>query len=202
MKLFLTLAIFFGFQKSFSQISLQDSLKNSALLFQNELDSQYSDSVQSPLTKEDRLKFKGHDFYPVDMKFCVEAKLIKSKNEQTFQMKTTTDRKPMYVKYGEVHFKFNNKKYKLSVYQSMDLLNKPEYRNYLFLPFKDKTSGVETYGGGRFLDLQIPKGDKIIIDFNKAYNPYCAYNHKYSCPVPPPENFLKTDVKAGIRYTE
>lgn len=202
MKLFLTLAIFFGFQKSFSQISLQDSLKNSALLFQNELDSQYSDSVQSPLTKEDRLKFKGHDFYPVDMKFCVEAKLIKSKNEQTFQMKTTTDRKPMYVKYGEVHFKLNNKKYKLSVYQSMDLLNKPEYRNYLFLPFKDKTSGVETYGGGRFLDLQIPKGDKIIIDFNKAYNPYCAYNHKYSCPVPPPENFLKTDVKAGIRYTE
>lgn len=202
MKLFLTLAIFFGFQNSFSQTSLPDSLKNSALLFQNELDSQYSDSVKSPLTKEDRLKFKGHDFYPIDMKFCVEAKLVKSKNEQTFQMKTTTDRKPMYVKYGEVHFKLNNKKYKLSVYQSMDLLNKPEYRNYLFLPFKDNTSGVETYGGGRFMDLQIPKGDKIIVDFNKAYNPYCAYNHKYSCPVPPPENFLKTDVKAGIRYTE
>lgn len=200
MKLLLTLAIFFASHKSFSQTSLKDSLKNSALLFQNELDSQYSDSVQSPLTKEDRLKFKGHDFYPVDMKFCVEAKLVKSKNEQTFQMKTTTDRKPMYVKYGEVYFKLNNKKYKLSVYQSMDLLNKPEYRNYLFLPFKDRTSGVETYGGGRFMDLQIPKGDKIIIDFNKAYNPYCAYNHKYSCPVPPPENYLNAEINAGIRY--
>lgn len=200
MKSILAFLFLFLSQIYFAQNLSKDSLKNSALLFQNELDSQYSDSVKSPLTKEDRLKFKGHDFYPIDMKFCVEAKLVKSKNEKTFQMKTTTDRKPMYVKYGEVHFTLNNKKHKLSVYQSMDLLNKPEYRNYLFLPFKDNTSGVETYGGGRFMDLQIPAGEKIIIDFNKAYNPYCAYNHKYSCPVPPPENYLNAEINAGIRY--
>jgi uncharacterized protein (DUF1684 family) len=183
-----------------SQTSVKDSLMKSSLDFQKELNEQYSDSLHSPLTNEDRIIFKGHEFYPVDLKYCVDAKLVKEKNPKTFEMKTTTDRKPTYYKYGEVHFKINNKKYKLNVYQSMDLLNKSEYRDYLFLPFKDLTSGEETYGGGRFLDLRIPKGDVISIDFNKAYNPYCAYNHKYSCPVPPPENFLKTEIKAGVRY--
>jgi uncharacterized protein (DUF1684 family) len=183
-------------------LAQNDSLKRSAIKFQEELNAQYSDSVHSPLLREDRVKFRGHDFYPVDMKYCVKAELVKSKNEKTFQMKTTTERMPTYVKYGEVHFKIDNKKYKLNVYQSMDLLNKPEYRDYLFLPFKDLTSGVETYGGGRFMDLRIPKGDTIIVDFNKAYNPYCAYNHGYSCPVPPIENTLDAEIKAGIKLKD
>lgn len=185
-----------------AQKNITDSLKNAALLFQNKLDSQYSDSIESPLKKEERLKFKGHEFFPVDMKYCVQAKLIRAPNEKTFGMKTTTNRQPMYVKYGEVHFKLNNKKYKLNVYQSMDLLNKPEYRDYLFLPFKDNTNGIETYGGGRFMDLRIGKVNMITIDFNQAYNPYCAYNHNYSCPVPPIENTLNVEIRAGVKLKE
>ena len=74
-----------------------------------------------------------------------------------------------------------------------------EYEDYLFLPFTDKTNGDSSYGGGRYLDLKLPEGDSIIIDFNQAYNPYCAYNDKYSCPVPPKSNNLDIEVLAGVK---
>jgi uncharacterized protein len=177
----------------------KDSLQKTILVFQKELNEQYRDSLDSPLKNEERIKFKEHLFYPFDAKYCVEAKLIKTPGENTFPMVTSSAKRPMYVKYGELHFKLNGKKLKLNVYQSMDLLNNPGYRDYLFLPFKDLTSGDETYGGGRFIDLTIPKGDKMLLDFNKAYNPYCAYTTGYSCPVPPAENFLDVKVRAGIK---
>lgn len=182
--------------------SQADSLKRSAIEFQAELNRDYSDTLNSPLTREDRLKFKGHEFYPVDMKYCVEAKFIRTPKEKTFGMKTTTERLPAYVKYGEIHFKLNNKQCKLNVYQNIELVKKPGYEDYLFLPFKDLTSGLETYGGGRYIDMRIPKGNRLVVDFNKSYNPYCAYNHAYSCPVPPAENFLEVEVKAGIKYKD
>jgi uncharacterized protein (DUF1684 family) len=68
-----------------------------------------------------------------------------------------------------------------------------------FLPFTDETNGMESYGGGRYIDLNVPKGNKLIIDFNSAYNPYCAYNDKYSCPIVPRENYLKTRIEAGVK---
>ena len=76
-----------------------------------------------------------------------------------------------------------------------------DYANYLFLPFNDNTNGKTSYGGGRFIDLEIPEaGSKtIVIDFNKSYNPYCAYNHKYSCPIPPSENNLNVEISAGVK---
>jgi uncharacterized protein (DUF1684 family) len=183
---------------AFSQ-SKTDSLRSSAIAFQSELNAQYADSLKSPLLKEDMVQFKMHNFYPVDMKFCIEADFKKTPGENTFEMKTTGTRRPMYYKFGEIHFTIDGKKLQLNVYQSMDLLNKPEYKDYLFVPFTDLTNGKETYGGGRYIDLRIPKSDKIIVDFNKAYNPYCAYNHKYSCPIPPKENALDTEIKAGIK---
>lgn len=177
----------------------KDSLLQTIDVFQNDLNNEYSDSLHSPLTCEERLSFRSHNFYPVNLNFSVKAVLKRTPAEKIFEMKTTTERKPKYVKYGEITFKIKKKKYKLNVYQSMDLLNKPEYKDYLFLPFKDLTSGNETYGGGRFIDLDIPSGNTLIIDFNKAFNPYCAYNHTYSCPVPPPENFLKIKIEAGVK---
>jgi len=72
-----------------------------------------------------------------------------------------------------------------------------EYKNYLFIPFKDLTSGTETYGGGRYMDIMIPEGDEIILNFNTAYNPYCAYANGYFCPIPPAENTLNVEIRAG-----
>jgi uncharacterized protein (DUF1684 family) len=87
----------------------------------------------------------------------------------------------------------------LAIYQNVDLVNTAGYEDYLFIPFKDLTNGEDTYGGGRYLDLKIPEGETILIDFNRAYNPYCAYNHNYSCPIPPFENHLKVKIEAGVK---
>jgi uncharacterized protein (DUF1684 family) len=85
----------------------------------------------------------------------------------------------------------------LTIYQNIDLMNQQGYEDYLFIPFNDLTNGMETYGGGRYLDVQQGEGDTLTLDFNKAYNPYCAYNPKYSCPIPPDENKLDVEIRAG-----
>ncbi len=170
--------------------------------FQNELNEEYRDPEESPLTKKDLKSFKGLDFYPIDEKYKVVAKFERAVNPIPFQMKTTTDRLPTYELYGIATFNFEGNEYRLNVYQSHRLREMEEYKDYLFLPFTDQTNALETYGGGRFMDLKIPESDEIVIDFNKAYNPYCAYNHKYSCPIPPRENDLDFEVKAGVRYKQ
>ncbi len=106
-----------------------------------------------------------------------------------------------YVKYGTATFRLKDTTLQLAVYQNLRLIRMPQYRDYLFIPFKDATNGEQTYGGGRYMDISkadIEEG-KLTIDFNKAYNPWCAYSDGYSCPVPPMENHLNVFVKAGER---
>ena len=167
--------------------------------FQKKLNVEFADATKSPLTEKDRTDFKGLDFFPIDKAFTVEAKFTKSKNEKSFEMKTTTDRMPLYVNSAQPPFTINGENFKLNVYQNLELIKRPGFKKHLFLPFSDLTSGNETYGGGRYIDLEIPKGKTITIDFNQAYNPYCAYNPKYSCPIVPAENELLTNVNAGVK---
>ncbi len=167
--------------------------------FQYQLNKEYADEATSPLTKEGLKNFKALDFFPIDSTYKVTAKFIRTPDEEPFEMTTTTSRKSIEVKYGEVHFTLKDTALTLNVYQNLKLKLTDQYKNYLFLPFTDKTNGSESYGGGRYIDLEIPKDDTIIIDFNKAYNPYCAYNHKYSCPIPPHENDLPIAIKAGVK---
>lgn len=151
------------------------------------------------LKPKDLVDFHGLSFYPIDETFKVKATFVRTPNEKPFLMFTTTDRLPKYVKYAEAHFTLKGKKLKLNLYQSLPRDTDPEYVNYLFLPFTDLTSGDGSYGGGRFINAYIPKGDTIVIDFNKAYNPYCAYNEAYSCPIPPRENDLLVRIEAGVK---
>ncbi|MFK7972818.1 MAG: DUF1684 domain-containing protein [Bacteroidia bacterium] len=167
--------------------------------YQAEQNAEFADSSASPLTAEDRATFEALDFYPIDSTFCVQARFVRTEGSKPFEMKTTTARKPVYEKYGEAHFVINGDSLMLTLYQSHRSMNHPIYKDYLFLPYTDSTSGDESYGGGRFIDVRIPEGDTIEIDFNKSYNPYCAYNHKYSCPVPPSENYLDVAVRAGVK---
>lgn len=167
--------------------------------FQKELNESFKDSLHSPLMKEDLEHFEGLDFYPISEKFIVEATFIRTKKEKAFKMKTSTERTPMYKKYGELHFEIDGKTFKLNVYQNIELSKKPGFRDYLFLPFSDLTNGNETYIGGRYLDMRMPKTKTVIINFNKAYNPYCAYNYKYSCPIVPLENDLDIEIIAGVK---
>ena len=171
----------------------------SAKQFQAELNKSYADSLKSPLMKEDLKAFKGLDFFPLNDKYIVEAKFVRTKKEKAFGMKTTTSRTPLYVKYGELHFTIDGKDLKLNVYKNIDLSKKSGYEDYFFLPFSDLTCGKESYIGGRYVDMRMQKGKTWAIDFNKAYNPYCAYNYEYSCPIVPLENDLDIEINAGVK---
>lgn len=190
---FLFLALFnFGFaQEKFDVAAVEK--------FQKELNAEFADAKTSPLTTEDLAVFKALDFYPLNEKFFVTAKFVRTESEKPFEMKTSTSRKPMYVKYGEAHFEMDGKPFQLNIYQNIELSKNEEYKDYLFLPFSDLTCGKESYIGGKYIDMKTPTDDTIVIDFNKAYNPLCAYNHKYSCPKVPLENDLKIEIKAGVK---
>ncbi len=167
--------------------------------FQSDLNSEFRDPETSPLPDRFRKDFNGLEFFEPDTNYRVVATLVRTPDAIPFLMPTTTDRKSEEVVYGIAHFALNGVQQQLEVYQNRELMKQEEYVDYLFLPFLDATNGEETYGGGRYIDLRIPLGDSIIIDFNKAYNPYCAYNKKYSCPLVPAINELKTPVKAGVK---
>jgi uncharacterized protein (DUF1684 family) len=152
-------------------------------------------SENSPL-KEADIPFL--QFYAPDSTFRVEAKFEKSKSK-SFEMPTYSGINKTYVKYGTLKFKLNGKRQTLTVYRNLSLQALAKYKDYLFIPFKDKTNGTDTYGGGRYLDLRTSdlKDNTCILDFNKAYNPYCAYSTGYNCPIPPASNHLAIAVSAG-----
>lgn len=166
--------------------------------WQREQNADFKDASKSPLKAKDRKNFKTLDFFPADSSAIVKATLKRTPDSDWFLMQTTTDRVSNERVYGIVTFEFLGKTFELAVYQGQDLMAKAGFEDYLFLPFMDNTNGETTYGGGRYLDLRIPEGDTLIIDFNKAYNPYCAYNEKYSCPIVPRTNYLDIKVQAGV----
>lgn len=160
-------------------------------------EAEFRDSLTSPLEKKDRKEFKGLNYYPVDLKYRVKATFVKNEHPVLFKMKTSTTRLPDYVKYGEVHFTIDGQEHILEVYQSPEISRMPGFEKYLFIPFTDKTNGIETYDVGRYLDFQRPDSVDVIVDFNQCYNPYCSYNHSYSCPIPPAANALPIEINAG-----
>ncbi len=170
---------------------------DSLAVHREKLNAAFANPEISPLLASDLAAFTQLDFYPYSERFNVRAKLTRSKDAKAFEMKTTTGRLPLYREFGTLDFEIDGKPLQLKVYQNMELATRPGYKNYLFLPFLDLTSGKDTYVGGRYLDLQIPPGDEIRVDFNRAYNPYCAYNYEYSCPLVPPGNDLPVAIMAG-----
>ena len=170
--------------------------------FQRELNAEYKDATSSPLKDKDRKTFKGLDFFKFDSTYVVKAHLKRTPDTEWFDMKTTTSRVSPERIYGILTFELKGQTYTLNVYQGKDIMKREGFEDYLFLPFIDDTNGEETYGGGRYIDLRIPEGDTIEIDFNKAYNPYCAYNEKYSCPIVPRVNYLALNVRAGVKAFE
>ncbi len=173
------------------------------LLFQEELNAEFKNPESSPLPDRFRINFESLEFFEPDTNYIVEAELVRTPEALPFSMPTTTTgRESTEVVYGIAKFTLNGKDHKLEIYQSPELITQAEYEDYLFLPFTDNTNGEETYGGGRYLDLRIPKGNKIILNFNKAYNPYCAYNKKFSCPIVPKVNNLDTEIKVGVKAFE
>ena len=153
----------------------------------------FREDSRSPLKEADRKRFKGLVYYPIDLRYAmtgpVEKYPVEPKPIYT-TLPTNKEAGKKYVKYGRFKFKWDGKEYLLQIYR-------PLAGDDLFLPFKDKTSGIETYEKGRYLYIEPVSGAKVLIDFNRAYNPFCQYNERYTCPFAPEENWLDVAVRAG-----
>ncbi|MGI9550375.1 MAG: DUF1684 domain-containing protein [Aurantibacter sp.] len=169
------------------------------LKFQKELNEEFKNPETSPLPDRFRKDFEGLDFFAPDTNYVVTAKFFRTPDAIPFLMPTTTERKSREVVFGIAEFFLNEKNHRLEIYQNQELMTEEGYEDYLFLPFTDQTNGEDTYAGGRYIDLRIPNSDDLVIDFNQAYNPYCTYNKKYSCPIVPNVNALATAIRAGVK---
>lgn len=167
--------------------------------YQIEQNAKFKDATTSPLTDKDRNDFKGLEFFKFDSIYIVKAALKRTPESEWFNMKTTTERLSKERVFGQLTFEINDESFNLNVYQGEENMQTEGLEDYLFLPFLDDTNGEESYGGGRYIDLRIPESDSITIDFNKAYNPLCVYNEKFSCPIVPRVNYLPIEIKAGVK---
>jgi uncharacterized protein (DUF1684 family) len=167
--------------------------------YQIEQNAKFKDATTSPLTDKDRKDFKGLEFFKFDSIYIVKAALKRTPESEWFNMKTTTERLSKERVFGQLTFELNDESFNLNVYQGEENMQTEGLEDYLFLPFLDDTNGEESYGGGRYIDLRIPESDSITIDFNKAYNPLCVYNEKFSCPIVPRINYLPIEIKAGVK---
>lgn len=171
--------------------------------FQKELNAEYLNPKESPLRGDNLKNFKKHPFFPVNLKYRVTANFEKTENPVPFELPTSSGKFKQYQEYGKATFEMDGKNYTLTIYQSLDLMKMEKYKDHLFLPFRDETNGKETYGGGKYMDLKIPNGDEIVLDFNLSYQPYCAYNaYDYNCPIVPEENKLPVRIEAGVMYQD
>ena len=171
-------------------------------IFQQHLSDEWTDPDTTPLKENEKENFQGIHFYPIDLKYRVNADFIEIKEGKTLPFPTSANKIKYFKEYGKVVFSLDSEQFELTLYQS-----DPPYEeddDSLFLPFMDDTNGETSYGGGRYIDLSIYdiKKGKILIDFNQAYNPYCAYSDYYNCPIPPKNNYLETEIKAGVSYKQ
>ncbi len=138
-------------------------------------------------------------FFKANPTYKVACTFTPSPDAQPFDMATYSGKIKPYVTYGILTFQLDGQQYQLAVYRNLNLMKIEAYADYLFLPFKDGTNNESTYGGGRYIDLKTSDivGGKFLLDFNKCYNPWCAFSSGYNCPVPPKENHLSIPIKAG-----
>ena len=151
-------------------------------------------SPATPLMPSQRDTFQGLPYFGYDSTLAFPVTLDPALQRDTLRMATSTGEPRDYVRFGSFSFPFDGRRHRLAVFQPLD----PSERR-LFLPFADATSGAVTYSAGRYLDFDPAPDGRYVLDFNYAYSPYCAYNPRYSCPLPPPENRLPIAVRAGER---
>ena len=163
--------------------------------WRKERDAFFETHQRSPLTPEDKKHFKGLKYYPFDPKYVLSGQIqryILNINNPEYYATILTNKgtNKRYVRYGKFHFQLDGKDYSLEIYKSI-------LSDRLFVPFKDRTNGKETYEGGRYIDAEILEGYKMVLDFNMAYHPACIYNDKFVCVLPPKENSLNVEIRAG-----
>lgn len=177
-------------------IAQRNIYQESILKYQVEYKKEFLKEKDSPLKKDDTAFIQ---FFEPNAAYLINTDFVQVEDKKGFDMHTHNGVIKKYFVYGYITFRLQNVDCKLFVYQSEKLKKQKGLEDYLFIPFTDNTTYTETFGGGRYLDFKIKdiQNNKLIVDFNKAYNPYCAYKEGYSCPIPPKENDMKVSIKAG-----
>lgn len=165
--------------------------QNAVQRFRDSAGAMFLSGANGILLKEDLSSSGSLHYFAPSEAYRIQAKFQPIEDGEVFEMKTNTERLPEYKRYGLLKFTLGNEACQLTIYQNV------EQPDYFFCPFKDLTNGEETYGAGRYLDFELKDLENPVIDFNFCYNPYCAYNFNYSCPIPPTENHLKIAIEAG-----
>lgn len=165
-----------------------DSYAASITTMRRSKDNAFARDPQSPIGDKDA--FQGLAYFAVDPTLRLRTKLVRHAQPRTLSMQTSDGAAREYRNIGHFEISIDGRALTLQAYQQRG-------SEALFVPFRDQTSGKETYGAGRYLDLHLEHGDEVDLDFNLAYNPYCAYSDAYSCPFPPPENWLPVAIRAG-----
>jgi uncharacterized protein (DUF1684 family) len=159
-----------------------------------EKDHYFRTSINSPI--ENREQFEGLTYFKADPKYKVSASVKLLSGDYSKEIMSSDGRKLKFQKFAVATFLLDNRNYSLILLKNTTGAPKDKM---LFLPFTDKTNGEQTYISGRYMDVEYTGNNKVILDFNQAYHPYCLYNYKYSCPIPPSENYLDIPVCAGER---
>lgn len=184
------ITVFYSFMGSQDQTAYINEIKTE----RDDKDRFMRTSPESPFASNPE-NFKGLQYYSPDIRYKITSDLIPVKNKKTVVLSTNDGKEQRYIEYAYAEFDLDGYHHKLLI---LEIIDEGQSRGDLFLAFGDETSAVETYGAGRYLDISKVSGsNSITLDFNKAYNPYCAYNDTYSCPIPPAENLLKVPINAG-----
>ena len=157
-------------------------------LLREEKNEFFRSHPQSPFTQEQKHAFNGLKYYPENPSLRLEISVEKSSDQKAVSIQTTGGTPQNYQRYGQFTFEVEGKEAKLTLYSNED---------GFFMPLVDGKAGVETYPAGRYLEVEQLANGKFLVDFNLAYNPYCAYNEQWSCPITPPENRLRAAIRAG-----
>lgn len=166
-----------------------EAYKKNILKEREKQDTFMRTSEESPFVEHD-VKYEGLTYFEPDQKYRIKARFEPIEDKEIRKLPTSNNEEKEYLEYGYATFTLDDQKQKLLILENVK-------DNVLFLAFGDKTSADETYGGGRYLEVTHDGGNSILLDFNKAYNPYCAYTEGYSCPLPPRENLLDVAIRAG-----
>ncbi len=158
--------------------------------FREMKDQFFARDSQSPLTADQKRVFQGLEYFPENPELRLEVEVEEFPEKEEIVMQTSTGDVQRYRRYGRFRFTVDGDEAELTVYAGP---------HGFFLPFVDSLAGTETYGAGRYLEPELLPNGKLLVDFNLAYNPYCAYNERWSCPLPPAENRLKVPIRAGER---
>jgi uncharacterized protein len=164
-----------------------------------EKDAYFREEPDSPIPSRERASFAGLKYFPPDPALRLEARVERLDPREPVVMATSDGSEREFERYALLHFAVDGQPVQLTAYRSAG-----DEDESLFIPFRDAQAGAETYGAGRYLDVEPPHQhgggeEHVVLDFNLAYNPYCAYNESYSCPIPPRENTLPVAVRAGER---